>query len=323
MRKIIVILTTVFFVVLLFRIINVKEAVDIISSAKINLILAAIVLGVVQTYLSANRMRILVSILAKVKTSYFFWMGYLTSLISMIFPFFVGGFSFAFFLSKKIKSTYAKTFSIAFIDFGLGVSASFLLATISIFYFGSKRVINVSNLGFGNIVFFAFGVIAIMITAYVLSKKSEYLNKVFSRLQRGIELFAKKKAILLKAVLLTAPIAALNFASFYLFFLALGLHPGFIDFVLAASLLSVLNLIPGAIAKIGQYETLGVLTLPYLLSLDKTGVFSALLLQHTVSLITVGIMGTAAAHYLSRDFGGLTKPLTFLRGFGRGGGKIT
>jgi len=120
----------------------------------------------------------------------------------------------------------------------------------------------------------------------------------------------------------------MHFLQFYLYFLAFGMKPNWPDFVLAVSLLSTLNLIPGAFAKIGQYETFAVLTLPYLLSEDPTRVFSVVLLQHSISLVTIGTLGVISAFYLRSEFINLrglksnllSKLTSVLRG--RSGGEV-
>ena len=302
MRKIFFVLITVFFIILLFRLVNVREAIDLIFKANLLLVALATIIGVFQTYIATFRMKILVSIIAKVNIFYFFWMGYLTSLLSTVFPFFVGGFSFALLLSKKIKTSYPKAFSIVLIDFGFGVVVTLVLAIISILYFGSRRILKISSAGFGNIFLIALFVLAISVMVFLLSHKKKNFVNLFTKIKKGIALFAESKEILVKAALLTFPITFLHFISLYLFFLAYGIKPNFVDFIFATSLLSTLNLIPGAIAKIGQYETLGVLTLPYLLSLDKNVVFSALLLQHAISLVTIGTLGVISAFYLRSEF---------------------
>ena len=72
-------------------------------------------------------------------------------------------------------------------------------------------------------------------------------------------------------------------------------------FSLSNSLFILLVLIPGVVAKIGQYETFGVLTLPYLLSLDKNSIFAALLVAHATSIFVILIGGMLSASYLKID----------------------
>jgi len=297
-RKIFFVFITVFFIFLLFRLVNVREAIDLVFTANISFIVLATIIGIFQTYLAAFRMKILVSIIAKVNISYFFWMGYLTSLISTALPIFVGGFSFAYFISKKIKSSYPKAFSIAFVDFSFGVLITLVLAIISILYFGSKRLLKISDAGFGKIFMIILFILAISIVVFLVSYKKKNFGNLSSKIKRGVALFTRSKEILIKATLLTLPITFLHFISLYLFFLAYGVNPDLVDFILATSLLTFLNLIPGAIAKIGQYETFGLLTLPYLLNLDKNTVFAALITSHAVSIITIFILGSFSLYHL-------------------------
>lgn len=307
MRKILIVLTTVFFILLLLKLVNIREAIVLISAANTPLVILAIIAGVFQTYLAAFRMKVLVSIITKIKISYFFWMGYLTSLVSTVFPFFVGGLSFAFLLSRKIKSSYTKAFGIALADFLFGISTILVLGAISLFFFGSKKLVLTAHIDFERLILIILLVLGASAAPFFIGKKVAYLESIFSEVKKGIVLFSNSKLILTEALLLTLPITLLHFISLYLFFLALGIKPNFVEFILAASLLSILNLIPGAIAKIGQYETFGVLTLPYLLSLDKNVVFSVLLLQHAVSLVLIVVFGAISAYYLKEDFVNLRK----------------
>lgn len=301
MRKIFFVLITVFFVVLIFSLVDVKEALNLMVTANLSFIVLATIIGIFQTYLAASRMKILVSIIAKVKISYFFWMGYLTSLISTILPFFVGGFSYSFLLSNKINSSYQKSFGIVLVDFSLGIVITSVLAAISIFYFGSKKLIRFSSISFDYLPLIALIFLLFLTLLAILAKRKVGLRIIIEKLKRGVALFARSGGILPKALLLTLPITFLYLLQFYLFFMTLGLKPDVIDFIFAASLFSILNLIPGAIAKIGQYETFGVLTLPYLLSLDKTKVFGVLLLQHAVSLVVVFVIGGVSLVLLRQE----------------------
>ena len=88
----------------------------------------------------------------------------------------------------------------------------------------------------------------------------------------------------------------------YLFFVAFGMKPPIADFILAGSLLGLLAMIPSSVpAKIGQYETVGILTLPHLLNLPRESVFAMLLLIRIISIITILVLGFLATYLLRFD----------------------
>jgi uncharacterized membrane protein YbhN (UPF0104 family) len=89
--------------------------------------------------------------------------------------------------------------------------------------------------------------------------------------------------------------------------LAFGLRPHIVDFVLAGSLLGILTLIPFTPLKLGQSEAAGVLTLPFLLHVDKNVVFTILFLQRVVSILYIFIVGFLSVYVLKLDMKAVRK----------------
>lgn len=105
-----------------------------------------------------------------------------------------------------------------------------------------------------------------------------------------------------KPAVITLVVFLLGKLQFYFLFLAFGLKINVVEFILAASLVSTLELLPSGIPmKLGQSEVFGILILPYLLGVDKNIVFSLLLLQRAVSIGLVAVFGFLSLNFLGLD----------------------
>ncbi|MFV1917535.1 MAG: YbhN family protein [Patescibacteria group bacterium] len=301
MRKIFHLFLVLFFVYLLLRLVDVNQVVGLITSAKWQLVLLAILVGILQSFFGAARLKTLFSIVDEVSISYIWPLSYVGALISLILPFSIGGFSMAYFLTKKVKVSYVKSFAILFVDFAMGVIIILILAFIGLVYFSEKRLLSVETIGFnGTLGLLLAGFIALIIIVFLLAIKWP-LSNLSGRLKQTFFIFSKSKAVLAKAALVALVVAMIGFGRIYLYFMAFGMKPPAFEFILAISLFGLLVLIPGVLAKIGQYETFGILTLPYLLDLDKNSIFATLLVAHTISIFVILVAGMLSASYLKID----------------------
>lgn len=300
MRKIFYLVITFAFIFVLLRLVDVGKSLSLIKEANFLFILLSIILGFLSSLLGALRLKTLFSIVGEVQLFFIWLLGYAGALISLIFPFSLGGFAMAYFLAKKLGISYKKSLVILFVDFFLGVVVVLGLALFAIPYFSQKGLLSVSiSLSMLVVVFALFGVFFVLI----FKSKTTRLQDGLGKLKKAFSLFSKSKTILNKAILLTIIIAFLGFIQAYLYFAAFGMRPPPLNFALASSLFGVLGLIPGAIAKIGQYETFGILTYPYLLNLDRNSVFATLFISHAVSIITIFILGVFSLFLLKIDRG--------------------
>ena len=300
MRRIIYIILTLFFVFIWFKLVDLSRVADAIINVKWLFIILATVLALINSFLGALRLKTLLSVISDIPLSYIWGLGYITSLISLLFPFYLGGLSFSYFIAKKTKSSYAKAFSLIFIDFFIGVFITFSLAAFAIFYFSKKKLLAISPDAFSNLTFaFVFALALVVIGAVFLKPKLKLFDILLARIKRAPSLF--KRNIVLKVVILTAIMFVLGTSASYLNFLAFNMRPPIIDFLLASSLFGILSMIPGAPTKIGQYETFGILTLPHLLNLDKNSVFAMLLVTHVISITSSLALGFLSFYFLKFD----------------------
>jgi uncharacterized membrane protein YbhN (UPF0104 family) len=270
-KKVFYILITGFFIVLWLRLVNLHEMAGLIGKANWFLVATSIVLSIFAGILVAYRQKLLFGIINVDVSLAFLWSrAYLAGLSTVLLPFFTGGFVFAHLVAKKIKTSYVKTFSIIFADFSLGIMTLVLFGCIAAIRWGLNKPV---------ILLAFFGLVSVLIIV------------VFrQRLKAVIKLLTKNKLILIRSLGLTFIIYFLGILQSYIFFLAFNLTPGFFDFVLASALFGILNLIPGAPTKLGQYEALGVLSFGYLLNMDKTVVSAVFLTQHIATLtLTIGL----------------------------------
>ena len=109
MKQWLYLLFTLGFIFFLFRLVNIKEAVSLLSRTRGPLIVLATVLGIVQSFLLSLRLQVLLSILARISILYLWALGFLSALVSHLFPFWIGGLGLVSVVAKKIKVSLAKT----------------------------------------------------------------------------------------------------------------------------------------------------------------------------------------------------------------------
>lgn len=263
MKKVIYIALTLFFIISLYYLVDFKLVFKLIAKANIFLIILATVIGIVNSYLVALRFKTVFTFVRDIKVSYFWALSYIGSFVSTVFPFSLGGFSMAYFLSKKAKINYKKSLMMIIVDFAIGVSPIIFLAPIAYWYFLNNPIFLLVSIFF---IFFVF--------------------------------LTTKNPPLIKSFLISLFIFIISNLQFYLFLRAYNLTPNFFDFILANSLLGILSFIPGAPGKVGQYETFGVLTLPHLLNLNVDAVFTAMLSMRLVSTLMTFIFGYLSLYLL-------------------------
>lgn len=309
-RKIFYLFLTITFIAFWFKLVDFEKAIEAVRNVKWQFIILALILGLFNSLVGALRLKTLFSVIADISVRFIWGLGYITALVSVLLPFYLGGISFAYLIAKKAKSSYAKSFSIIFFDFFIGVVITAIFAFFGIFYFYQKKLLSLKllafdSLGYAFLAVFLF--VILVISSIVLRNKVSVAKKLFVKLKRGVALF--NKDILLRTGILTLVMVILGTSANYLNYMAFGMRPPILDFLLAGSLFGVLSMIPGAPTKIGQYETLGVLTLPYLLNLDKNSIFAMLLFTHVVSITTTLALGFLSLYFLRLDlkiFGALS-----------------
>lgn len=273
MKKLTYIFLTFAFIFLIYYLVDFKSGILLIGKTKWYFLVLAVLIGILNSFLVAMRLQNTFSLRKKLLLKYFWALSNIGSMISIILPFSAGGFSMAYFLSKKAKTTYTKALSLIIIDMLLGISPILIMSPLAIYYFYPK---------------FSYVLILYILLIPVLP--------LFS-----------KRVILLKSFILGLIIFAISNIQFYLFMLSFNLTPSFISFVMANTFLGVLSLIPGAPAKLGQYEVFGILTLPYLLKIDSTVVFSVMLLMRIVSIIVILSFGFLSLYLLKSNLNDFKK----------------
>ena len=274
-RRIFYILLTLVFILLLSRLINIEEVGSAIQGVKWSFVILGVFLGFISSFIAILRLKLLFNRVSSLSIKFIWAVGYLASLVSLLLPFYVGGFGAASIFSKKAGISYSKSFGILFVDFFLGVLLTLILGFIGIYYFYQKRLLTLKLVDWNWIVVFGFTLLIAIIALLILKSKYKKIENFFLKMKDSFNIL--KTILFIKAVFLTVLVAVFGFAASYFFFIAFGIKPPLVDFILASSIFGILGLIPGAFAKIGQYETFAVLTLPYLLSEDPTRVFSVVL----------------------------------------------
>jgi len=297
-RQIILVLSSVFFIFLWFRLVDFRQAIGLIKQTRWLLIVLAIFFGLIYSLFSIWRLKVLLAIFGNISFWYLWLASWFSGLISLIFAFSLGGFGFAYLIAQKGKISYKKAFAILLVDYLIGIFLTFFFGAIALVYFGQKKLLSIKpELGS---IFFIGGLLIILAIFLILllRKKSGLVKKSAAKLKSFLALFLSLRSVWGSVAILTLLMILIGFFQSYLFFVAFRMKPAILPLFLTGSLLGILNLLPGVPGKIGQYETFAVLTYPYLLGLDKEAVFAAFLLQHLISLSLTFVFGGAALYFL-------------------------
>lgn len=273
MKKLTYIFLTIAFIFLIYYMVDFKAGILLIGKAKWYFLIPAILMGILNSFLVAFKLKNTFSLIKKLSLKYFWALSNIGSMISIILPFSAGGFSMAYFLSKKAKVAYSKALFLIVADMLLGISPILITAPLAVYCF------------YPNFFYVLFLYIFLILIIFLIYKKP----------------------IFVKSLLLGFVVFVISNFQFYLFILAFGLTPSFMSFVMANTFLGVLSLIPGAPAKLGQYEAFGILTLPFLLKIDSTTVFSTMVLMRITSVIIILSFGFLSLYLLKSNLNDFKK----------------
>ncbi len=203
------------------------------------------------------------------------------------------------FVSKKLKVAYRKVLGIFFIDAFFALPITIIIAPIAGMYFIKNKMV---SLVFTRLDIFFYLAFLLLIIFIFLAKKTNEYKRLTGMLTKAWILVRGANKVLAKAVVITLALMMINILQSYLYFMAFGMRPAFLDFFLAGILLGLLSLMPSAMPmKIGQTETFGLITLPYLLNLDKNTVFAMLITQRMVGIIYILTMGAISFYLFKLD----------------------
>ncbi|KKQ13721.1 MAG: hypothetical protein US28_C0046G0006 [Candidatus Daviesbacteria bacterium GW2011_GWA1_36_8] len=264
-KKLLFILLNLLLLVIWIRIIDLNAFLNSFKGTEYVYIIISTFLGIITSLIISFRQKILIKSAGKNISVFFLWSrGFITSIASILLPFFSGGLLIAFLIAQKTKLKYLTVFSLLIIDFLLGLTISFFFAAIATIKWGIDNPLVL--IGFGGLVLF-------FITVVIFTNRDKFKN---------IVKFNSKT--IFKISSLTIVIFILGMIQSYLYFVAFNLHIDLIDFILATSVFGILGLLPGLPFKLGQYEFMGVISYVFLLGLNKDVVSAVLLTQHLVSI---------------------------------------
>lgn len=292
------------FIAILGFFVDFSKAFVFIFSADYKFLIFAVSLSVVFSFFSTWRLKVLLSVIGDIPFWYLWGLGYVGAFISIIFPFSAGGFIVTYILSKKLQVSYIKLFSLLFIDFLLNYVINIILAPFAAWYFLQKHLISIAP-NEGEIIFLSAGILITCVVFFLVkSKIHAFVLKAKVYIASIKKIFSKKREFVylsFRLFLLTVCIGGIGVLQNYSFYLAFNLAPPIIDFILANSIFVLTTLLPGIPLRLGQYETFGVLTLPYLLKLDSTAVFATLATSHFLSYAISSVLGIFSLYYLKID----------------------
>lgn len=259
----------------------------------------ALALGFGFGVLQSLRLQVLLNLVSRVSFFSLLSMVYVSGLFSIVLPY-SGGFAMAYSVAQKTKIPYKKIFRIFFFEFVLAQIPLLVLGGIGLIYFAQRKVL-VFDL------FHLFGWLAILLFVFLFIllglffiKRNFFLRLIY-RVKEGLGIVWEFRPVFLSVLFLTLLMAVVANIQTYLYFLAFHIYPPFWELILAMNVFGILRFLPGLPTRLGQDETIGVLTLPYLLGLDKNAVFALLFVTHIFSLLMGVGLGLVFLYFLKVD----------------------
>jgi uncharacterized membrane protein YbhN (UPF0104 family) len=300
LKKFFYIIFTIILIGVWFYLIDFNIIRSIIYNVNWFYIFLATILGLIFSLLGSWRLKYLLSLVGEIPFKYVWSISNIGALISLISPFSLGGIMMPYIIAKKLRSSYIKIFPLIVLDAYISLPVGIILSIFAIIYFLKQRRI-ISSFSFETPIVLIISILVLIFftgvfMAYLFFKQT--IRKTFIQLSQKIKILLDKKSLFKRIILITLMMNIIGALSFYLYFLAFQMNPNIIDFILATNLLGILNIISLTPFKLGQYETAGILTLPYLLHLDINRVFTLLIISRALSLLTIILTGLFAIYLL-------------------------
>ena len=290
-------------IAILYYFVDFHSVSKLLLKVKWEYIILSVILGTLSSILLTLRIKMLLDPVDKVPLLFLWMSGLATGLLSLISSLSIGGFLLPYLVSKKAKISYAYTFAVLLFLYLINAFQIILQSIFAVIFFAQKKIIAIkfeqipSTYGVGLII-----LIGVCFAAFLLGKMLNKKIKFARIFQLRKELTClKTQKTFWQLFSITIVITVLGLFEFYLYFVSMGVYPRIIDLLFATSIMSLLGLLPGIPLKIGQYEAFGILTLPYLLHIDKNNIFTILLLQHLVSTICMIVFGFISLYVLKID----------------------
>lgn len=305
-KKIISILLVLLVIILWFYFIDVETVFLYFGQIKVRWVLAAILLSLLHTFLSAYKLSIFLNLIKKLSPFYIWGLLYIGAVISLLSSFPAGGFSMAYLLKTKTNVGYHKIVCILLVDYivNILITLGIAMAGISYFIYYGKIKIPLVSIDTGFYILSGLSFI-IIISKYVLTRielnKYLFFKKlyvIYSQYKTGIMLYANKPRIIFQAIILAFINVLISGIMMVAYYKAFAAEINYLHLVFSINILSLLNTLPGLPFKLGQYELLSVITLPVLLNVDKNLIFSVAFVEHAINLSVSLLFGFTAVYFL-------------------------
>lgn len=290
-------------IIISFYFVDSKEVLRSISNINWFWFSLSMLLTIITSLLGSLRLKIILNLITNISLFFVWAIGHIAGLISFVLPFSAGGLAMVGFISKKSKVSYEKTFFALFLNNMVVYVFGTLLGILGVIFFMRKKLLAVNyDLDYNFLLLTTIFFILLLIIIFAVSKfRIKSINVLLLKFKQNIGFFIKSKIVLLKVIVLTVLITFTQIIQLYFLYNAFGMYPPLIDLFLATNLIILMGIIPLGIIKYGQFEIVGILTLPYLLNLDKNKIFTLLLTAHMASLIIMLIGSMLSLYYLKLD----------------------
>lgn len=284
--------------------VDVEELVSLFTGVDLVWTIPLVINFFVITVLSVLKLKILVELKFPASFWYLLKLNLIGATASLVTPAQGGGFLRAYLLKRKYNSSFSGAFGFILVDFLYTVGAIFLLAIFGFLFFalrGDSLVVQRGFLllGVGLLVGGLLGIakpewvkrISFFVARFIPSNRvQKRLQQVLDEFWYAFFLLSRQPARLIVAFLISVLVMGLSGISAYFIFRSFGVVVQAIPVIFACAIGGLVNIIPAAPAKVGQYELVGLVVFSAFLGVERSLAGGVVLLAHVFEITTLLVM---------------------------------
>ncbi|MDI6641458.1 MAG: lysylphosphatidylglycerol synthase transmembrane domain-containing protein [Elusimicrobiota bacterium] len=297
-RFLVGIFVSIFFVWLILQKVNLRETLQIISSANITYLLLILLLYIPMLTIRGLRWKIILNASDKISTITFIQGICVSQMTNNLIPLRAGDFAQAYFLGTKANLNIARVFSSVILE---RIADFIILSTITIL--GSSFALFPAIIRKERIVLLFFIVVSVVFITFKSEEKlknlierilpagkpKEKILKIFENFYTGLHSIKDTKQI----IQITSYSILLWFLSSlgtYLCLNAVSINIGILPAVVVFAVTSLNFALPASPANLGTYEFFAI-TAVSIFGVDKNSALSFALLSHLISWLPITLLG--------------------------------
>lgn len=288
-------------IVVLVKIVDFKLVLSQINSISFYVVISLVMIGIVRTWLSGLRWRLLnPDLTGQLSSWHYFRFVMIAHTFNLIMPGALGGdFVKTAFTLKTVKHKHIDNVIAILVDRFIGLLSILVLGTAA-FYFMSDIPNRMAFNTFWVVLYSAILILLVLMlssrlhrflkrSSSRLGKAGAWLNRVINNWQDSLQYFLANRKKVVLALLLCLPIHTVSFVSAYIIARSLNINISFFDITLIISIVWVVTAIPITLSGVGVRE----LSMVYFMSLYGINPASATALSIYLYIITLflGFLG--------------------------------